>query len=102
MDTKEQTVVEFGTSQGRGQPRKKTTLTINWDLTDGEMQDLAQAQLVTRLQNTMRQSGIVPDEAMTIQASEYKMGARHGKITLENISLEQLEAWLAKKKAQAS
>ncbi len=77
------TNIEVSTKQNAASEAVDTALTINWDgMSADDVQALAQQALVVKWQAQKRKSGTIP-AAETINATDYKVGSRAPKKSLE-------------------
>lgn len=56
----------------------KSAVTIDWsDVTEDEVQALAQRSIIIRKQNGDRLAGVIPPAEYTLKAKDYCVGVRH-------------------------
>ena len=73
--------MKIGTRAKAGEPKVETNLTVNWDgMTPEDIQALAQAALIVKVQSSWRKSSI-PAEA-TVNVVDFKVGTRAPKKSL--------------------
>lgn len=77
------TTTTVSTKPNAGADAIETNLTINWGgMSPEEVQALAQQALIVKWQAQQRKSGSIPADA-TVNATDYKVGARAPRKTLE-------------------
>lgn len=100
------TTTEVDTKPSKDAASVATVLTIDWsNMTDRDVQELAQQALVVKLQAAWRKDGI-PAGAHEVDAAEYKVGTRAKRqpqtveTLLAKMDPEAKRAWLAEQMAK--
>ncbi len=91
---------KVSTSNKLSSGKHNCNITINWgNITDREVQELAQRTIVIAWQQRLRSADLAPPADLTINASDFKLGTRHtAEVSpvklIEKFTPEQLEHFM--------
>ena len=95
--------MKVSTKLKAGEAASSTELNIDWDgMSTQDVQDLATQALIVKAQARWRKAGTIPETA-DLKASDYKVGARAPRLTIEQqvvtMSTDDRKALIAKLQA---